>query len=148
MACYRVNSMKLEVLRSRVFYWGNEWLTALQEGLLHEVSYTRIVKTDANVSIYLVLKIRCSSARASCNHLWIRGLSTHMSPFYTVFFLSCKANARVKLAKTGHSPHSPIVVLFYVLIDLYRSMYCLCVNVYYCHRVTTQLQLTNISYIV
>jgi hypothetical protein len=26
------------------------------------------------------------------------------------------------------------------------SMYCLCVNVY-CHRVTTQLQLTNISYI-
>jgi len=25
------------------------------------------------------------------------------------------------------------------------SMYCLCVNVY-CHRVTTQLQLTNISY--
>jgi hypothetical protein len=25
-------------------------------------------------------------------------------------------------------------------------MNCLCVNVYYCHRVTTQLQLTNISY--
>jgi hypothetical protein len=25
-------------------------------------------------------------------------------------------------------------------------MYCLCINVYYCHRVTTQLQLTNISY--
>jgi hypothetical protein len=25
-------------------------------------------------------------------------------------------------------------------------MYCLCVNVYYFHRVTTQLQLTNISY--
>ena len=25
-------------------------------------------------------------------------------------------------------------------------MYCLCANVYYCHRVTTQLQLTNISY--
>ena len=26
-------------------------------------------------------------------------------------------------------------------------MYCLCVNVY-CHRVTTQLQLTNISYYI
>ena len=25
-------------------------------------------------------------------------------------------------------------------------MYCLCVNVYYCDRVTTQLQLTNIPY--
>ena len=50
------------------------------------------------------------------------------------------------LAKTGHGPHSSkIVVLFYVLEVLYCSMYCLCVNVY-CHRVTTQLQLTNISY--
>ena len=36
-----------------------------------------------------------------------------------------------------------IVVLLYVLFALYCSMYCLCVNVY-CHRVTTQLQLTNI----
>ena len=36
-------------------------------------------------------------------------------------------------------------MLFYVLFILYCSMYCLCVNVY-CHRVTTQLQLTNISY--
>jgi hypothetical protein len=41
------------------------------------------------------------------------------------------ANARVKLAKTGHGPHSSkIVVFFYVLFVLYRSMYCLCVNVY------------------
>ena len=62
------------------------------------------------------------------------------------FFLSCKANARVILAKTGHGPHtSKIVVLLYVLSVLYCSMYCLCVNVY-CDRVTTQLQLTNISY--
>jgi len=36
-------------------------------------------------------------------------------------------------------------VLFCVLFVSYRSMYCLRVNVY-CHRVTTQLQLTNISY--
>ena len=40
--------------------------------------------------------------------------------------------------------------MFYVLFVcsmycFYCSMYCLCVNVY-CHRVTTQLQLTNISY--
>ena len=64
------------------------------------------------------------------------------------FFLDCKANARVILAKTGHGPHSSkIVVLFYVLFVLYCFMYCLCVNVY-CHRVTTQLQLTNISYIL
>ena len=62
------------------------------------------------------------------------------------FFLGCKANVRVILAKTGHGPHSSkIVVLFYVLFILYCSMFFLCVNVY-CHRVTTQLQLTNISY--
>jgi hypothetical protein len=40
-----------------------------------------------------------------------------------VLFLSCKANARVKLAKTGHGPHSSTIVIcvvrllfvFYVL---------------------------------
>ena len=48
----------------------------------------------------------------------------------TCFFLGCKANARVILAKTGHGPHSSrIIVFFYVLFVLYRSMYCLCVNV-------------------
>ena len=50
---------------------------------------------------------------------------------FQCFFLVCKANARVILAKTGHGPHSSeIVVLLYVLFVLYRSMYCLCVNVY------------------
>jgi hypothetical protein len=50
---------------------------------------------------------------------------------FPCFFLGCKGNARVKLAKTGHGPHPyKIVVLFYVLFVLYRSMYCLCVNVY------------------
>ena len=68
-----------------------------------------------------------------------------LTEVFPCFFLGCKANARVILAKTGHGPHSKIVVLLYVLFVLYCSMYCLCVNVY-SHRVTTQLQLTNISY--
>ena len=63
---------------------------------------------------------------------------------FPCFFLGCKANARVILAKTGHGPHSSKIVVLYVLFVFYCSMYCLCVNVY-CHRVTTQLQLTNIS---
>ena len=69
-----------------------------------------------------------------------------LTEVFPCFFLGCKANARVILAKTGHGPHSSkTVVLLYVLFVLYCSMYCLCVNVY-CHRVTTQLQLTNISH--
>ena len=34
---------------------------------------------------------------------------------FLCFFLSCKANARVKLAKSGHSPHSSKVVICVVL---------------------------------
>ena len=47
------------------------------------------------------------------------------------FFLSCKANVRVKTPKDGALPEFfQIVVLFYVLFVLCRSVYCLCVNVY------------------
>jgi hypothetical protein len=49
-----------------------------------------------------------------------------LTKVFPCFFLSCKANATVKLAKTGHGPHSPtlvyicvvrilLFVLFYVL---------------------------------
>ena len=64
---------------------------------------------------------------------WLRffypdwGFST-LTEVFPCFFLSCKANARVKLAKTGHGTHSSqIVVLFYVLFVLCRSVYCFCV---------------------
>jgi hypothetical protein len=63
------------------------------------------------------------------------------------FFLSCKAHARVKLAKTGHGLHSSKVVVICVGLLLFVSFsvlfVCKCVQ-YYCHRVATQLQLTNI----
>jgi hypothetical protein len=42
----------------------------------------------------------------------------NLTEVFPCFFLSCKANARVKLAKTGHGPHSTtlvVFVLFYVL---------------------------------
>jgi hypothetical protein len=72
-----------------------------------------------------------------------------LAEVFPCFFLSCKANARVYLAKTGHGPHASqlvnCVVPCIVLCRLCYSMYFLCVNVYYCHGVSTQLQL-NISY--
>jgi len=64
---------------------------------------------------------------------------------FPCFFLSCKANARVKLAKTGHGPRSSTLVVICVIRLLFVLFYVLlCVNVY-CHRVTAQLQLINIS---
>jgi hypothetical protein len=60
------------------------------------------------------------------------------------FFLSCKANARVKLAKTRHGPHSSTLVVVLFGCYLCCSMYFLCA-LYNCYRVTTQLQLINMS---
>jgi len=70
---------------------------------------------------------------------------------FPCFFLSCKVNARVKLAKTGHGPHSSKLVVICVFLLLFVLFYvlfvCKCV-LYYCYRMTTQLQLRNISYII
>jgi hypothetical protein len=47
------------------------------------------------------------------------------------FFLICKANARVQLAKMKHGQHFPNS--YFLLLCMFRSLYsvyCLCVNVY------------------
>ena len=92
-----------------------------------------------------------------CMFMYLHRANWHSSATLTeVFpclFLSCKANARVKPAKTGARPSLfQIVVFFYVLFVLCCSVYCLCVCVcvckcvlYCCHRLATQLQLTNIK---
>jgi len=57
--------------------------------------------------------------------------SATLTEVFPCFFLSCKVNARVKPAKTGHGTHSSkIFVLFCVLFVLCLSAYCVCVNVY------------------
>jgi hypothetical protein len=38
-----------------------------------------------------------------------RDFST-LTEIFPCFFLRCKANARVKLAKTGHGPHTLVVI--------------------------------------
>jgi len=77
--------------------------------------------------------------------IWLRFFLPWLR-FFRAFFLSCKANARVKPAKTGHGPHSSTLVVICVIRLLFVLFYyCLCVNMY-CHRVTTQLQLIKISY--
>ena len=66
-----------------------------------------------------------------CSHRTNWHSSATLTEVYPCFSLGCKANDRVKPAKTGHGPHSSnICVLFCVLFVLRRSGYCLVVNVY------------------
>jgi hypothetical protein len=56
--------------------------------------------------------------------------STTLNMVLMCFFLSCKANARVQLAKTGYGRHFPVYSFIIVLFRALYSVYCLCVNVY------------------
>ena len=78
---------------------------------------------------------------------------TTLTEVFPCFFLSCKANARVKPAKTGHGPHSSqllccsmyFCVLRIVCFVMFPVLFvCICV-LNNCHQVATQLQL-NIPY--
>jgi len=56
-----------------------------------------------------------------------------LTEVFPCFFLSCKANARVKLAKTGHGPHSSVVFVFFgcyylcCLVVICVVLYIVCV---------------------
>jgi hypothetical protein len=56
---------------------------------------------------------------------------------------SLTSNRSAIVAEVGRDSAASIAV--YISCYLCSSMYCLCVNVY-CHQLTTQLQLANISY--
>jgi hypothetical protein len=48
-----------------------------------------------------------------------------LTQVFPCFFLSCKANVRVQLAKTGHGPHSSKLVVICVVQLLFVLFYVL-----------------------
>jgi len=61
---------------------------------------------------------------------------TTLTEVFPCFFLSCKANARVKLAKTVHGSHSSKLVVICVVLLLF-VLFFLCLRVYvYCTTAT------------
>jgi len=48
-----------------------------------------------------------------------------LTEVFPYFFLSCEANARLKLAKTGHGPHSSTLVVICVVRLLFVLFYVL-----------------------
>jgi hypothetical protein len=60
---------------------------------------------------------------------WLRFFFT-LTEGFPCFFLICKANATVKLAKTGHGPHSSTLVICVVrllFVLFYVLFVCKCV---------------------
>ena len=53
--------------------------------------------------------------------------SNTLTEVFPCFFLSCKANARVKLAKTGHGPHSSKLFVICVVLLLLCCSVIICV---------------------
>jgi len=80
--------------------------------------------------------------------------SATLTEVFPCYFPSCKANARAKPAKTGHGQQSysenVCVILCIVCVDcVVLCIVCVCKCVLYCcHRVPTQFELTNITYII
>ena len=51
--------------------------------------------------------------------------SATLTEVFPCFFISCKAKATVKLAKTGHGPHSSLLVVICVVLLLFVLFYVL-----------------------
>ena len=58
--------------------------------------------------------------------------STTLTEVFPCFSLSCKANARVKLAKTGHGPHTSQISCYLCRSTVFMLFCCYCVVLFVC----------------
>ena len=56
--------------------------------------------------------------------IWVTDINAHFLPIQKCFSLSCKANSRVKFAKTGHGPHSSKLVVICVVLCIASVQMC------------------------
>ena len=90
--------------------------------------------SDPQISLPLprpsIIRIVCeSSTTLTHSSTTLTHSSATLTEVFPCFFLGCKANARVKLAKTGHGPHSSKLI---VIALFCRFLCCSVVIVLYC----------------
>ena len=134
---------KSEIYIRVTLYWGYLFIL----GLFHlGVSCSVFVLICTVVILYCFVVCGCVRMCGFCNVLACVCVcvgfvmcgysSATLTEGFPCFFLSCKANARVKLAKTGHGPQSSKLVVICVVLLLFVLFYvffvCKCVW-YYCH---------------
>jgi hypothetical protein len=67
--------------------------------------------------------------------------------YYVVYICICQGKTSQDGARPALFQNCCVVLCIVCFVSFYVLFVCKCI-LYYCHRVTTQLQLTNISYIV
>jgi hypothetical protein len=91
-------------------------------------------------------------------HKGMTNVFINLAEVFLCFFLSCKANARVKLAKMGHFPHSSTLVIICIVRSLFVLFYvlfvCKCVlppgdnpiavNKYIVYQIRTSINLKTV----
>jgi hypothetical protein len=95
----------------------------------------------------------CMFMYSYCMFMYLHRASWHSSATLTedfpCFFISCKGKCQGKTRKDGARPalfqYFCVVLCIVCFVSFYVLSVCKFV-LYYCHRVATQLQLTNISY--
>jgi hypothetical protein len=61
----------------------------------------------------VLVNVHCTLTEVLLN---LTGVFLTLTEVFHCFFLSCKENARVKLPKTGHGPHSSTLVVICVVL--------------------------------